>query len=438
MTATGAPKETFHVFLSSPGDMDEERRIVRQVFDSLNRSIATPFGITLEVIDWENYTTIGYKKTQDLITEQTLNKYADSLVLVIGLMGQRFGTPTGKFGSGTQAEFKWAVERNERHGHPEIKWFFRRVELFTAPAGIPAIREAVAQWQKVQTFRRGYKGLYKEFATTAMFADVFRDDLFRWFAAWISKKRNLDPRNGATDALQALTVPDFLDNRLSRTLHIASALQDMLAGLPAEHEPCIRICAVMSSLAITKDSAWAGPGNDEYLQLIENERDQIEALFEKKASLKILLTWNMHDIAGWPEKSRADAVTRLKRLRSFCEKTLGDARRTQRAELVHARLRERNLLILGNKYVFEGRKLSTDEGFEATQVIKNNRRIGQEIEMFDILFNNARRTAQKALGIEKRNGVNRQLLLALIKRIDGDVAELEASLGRRRRREKAS
>src|SRR5687768_17129772 len=101
MGETAAFVEVYHVFVSSPGDMEQEREAVRQFFQSLNRAIAQPFDLRFDVIDWENCTNIGFQSTQDLITEQTIGKYRRSLALVIGLMGQRFGTRTGQFESGT-------------------------------------------------------------------------------------------------------------------------------------------------------------------------------------------------------------------------------------------------------------------------------------------------------------------------------------------------
>lgn len=49
-------------------------------------------------------------RPQELITRQTLEKYRESLALVVGIMGQRFGSPTGMAESGTEEEFNWAME----------------------------------------------------------------------------------------------------------------------------------------------------------------------------------------------------------------------------------------------------------------------------------------------------------------------------------------
>src|ERR1044072_4882316 len=167
---TGDIVEVYHVFLSSPGDMEYEREVVRQFFKSLNQAIARPFNLRFEVIDWENCATIGYDNTQQLITKQTLEKFRKSLTLVIGLMGQRFGTPTGHFESGTQAEFEWAAAYKKNHGHPEIKWFFRRVEEIIIPTKSDRdIKDAVEQWKKVRKFRKKYAGFCKEFEDSESF-----------------------------------------------------------------------------------------------------------------------------------------------------------------------------------------------------------------------------------------------------------------------------
>src|SRR5262249_4502897 len=106
--------EEYHVFLASPGDMDLERQAVRRFFEEYNRHTAGSHDIRFTVIDYENYATAGIGRPQELITGQTLEKYRDSLALVVGLMGQRFGSATGTHESGTEEEFEWALNSYAR------------------------------------------------------------------------------------------------------------------------------------------------------------------------------------------------------------------------------------------------------------------------------------------------------------------------------------
>ena len=140
--ATLKPKSIaeYHVFLASPGDMDPERQEVRRFFDQYNRTTARQWGVRFVVVDWEGYATAGVGRGQAVITEQTLEQFRDSLALVIGLMGQRFGSSTGTHKSGTQEEFEWAYESHEKTGFPEIKLFFRDVQEFVAPSDATKLR----------------------------------------------------------------------------------------------------------------------------------------------------------------------------------------------------------------------------------------------------------------------------------------------------------
>jgi NACHT domain len=188
----------YYVFLASPGDVSIEREYVRQFFDRYNRHTAQLWNVRFEVVDWENYSTIGVGRPQELINQQTLEKFRDSLALVIGIMGQRFGSPTGKAESGTEEEFNWAMDCHQKHGFPEIKWFFRKIDSLEMPPDPARAREALDQWEKVLAFRRRMKNLdnpifYTEYPGHTGFRDIFENDLNRWLAdstrPWVFEKK---------------------------------------------------------------------------------------------------------------------------------------------------------------------------------------------------------------------------------------------------------
>lgn len=149
----------YHIFLASPGDVSTERQHVRQFFERYNRQTAQLWNVRFEVVDWENYSTTGVGRPQELITQQTLEKYRDSLALVIDIMSQRFGSPTGNADSGTEEEFNWAMKSHQQNGFPEIKWFFRKVNTLEMPTDPDAAMRAVEQWKKVLAFRKQMQDL---------------------------------------------------------------------------------------------------------------------------------------------------------------------------------------------------------------------------------------------------------------------------------------
>jgi formylglycine-generating enzyme required for sulfatase activity len=195
----------YHVFLSSPGDMEKERNEVRAFFDHWN-NLSWPFGIRLRVIGHDSDATVGVGHPQDLITVQTLERFRDSLLLFIGLMGQRFGTPTRNADSGTEEEFKWALRRwreGKKSGQPfpEIKMFFRTMP-FEAPLNVADIQAAFDQYKKVHDFKEKCQNgrpplYYREFKDN-QFRQVVESDLHLWLShpdrPWLQPtKTGLEP-----------------------------------------------------------------------------------------------------------------------------------------------------------------------------------------------------------------------------------------------------
>ncbi|MBL3599772.1 MAG: SUMF1/EgtB/PvdO family nonheme iron enzyme [gamma proteobacterium endosymbiont of Lamellibrachia anaximandri] len=183
-----ADRKIYHVFLASPGDMADERQAVRDFFKAYNRDAANPRGFQFDLIDGENQTNIGVGRPQALITQQTLKKFRFSLALVIGLLGQRFGTPTGDFNSGTEEEFTVVMNmRREQGDYPEIKWFFRKgwgkdglpmdpdelLEVANQKRLVDAFKERVKAESDVQLFTANFE-------TTNDFPALLARDLNQW------------------------------------------------------------------------------------------------------------------------------------------------------------------------------------------------------------------------------------------------------------------
>ncbi len=223
MKPTPKPLNQYHVFLASPGDVGVERQLVRKFFDDYNRHIAHIWNARFEVVDWENYASTGVGRPQELITQQTLDKYRGSLALVIGIMAQRFGSPSGKEESGTEEEFNWAMESHKTRGFPEIKWFFRKVDKLELPSDPDEADAALDQWKKVRAFRKRMQDLKDpvfcaEYPNSTGFTEVFQRDLRLWLAdpsrPWAAEREAQIP---ATDGATTVTLPTEFDAEQYRT-----------------------------------------------------------------------------------------------------------------------------------------------------------------------------------------------------------------------------
>jgi len=195
----GRQIEEYYAFLASPGDVEDERQAVRQFFDNYNRTTGRPAGMQFTVLDWENYATAAVGRPQACITEQILEKYGESLALVIGLMAQRFGSKTGKNKSGTEEEFEWALRHRQARDWPEIKWFFKDIDRLDFPSDVKEAAEALEQWKNVQAFRKKVEQegesqlLYNTYVDPDDFGEVLKNDLDLWLndseRPWSSQRR---------------------------------------------------------------------------------------------------------------------------------------------------------------------------------------------------------------------------------------------------------
>src|SRR5215217_949238 len=91
--------------LASPGDVGDEREIIRQVIHEWNAVHFPREKAVLMPIGWETHSSpeLG-GRPQGMINERLL-KHCD---LLVGILSTRLGTPTGEAASGT-------VEEIERH-----------------------------------------------------------------------------------------------------------------------------------------------------------------------------------------------------------------------------------------------------------------------------------------------------------------------------------
>ena len=169
----------FKVFVASPSDLAEERKILGEVIDDINRTKSDAQNITLRLLKWETDSRPGFRRggPQDVINQQIGNDYD----ILLGIMWGRFGSPTHHAESGTEEEFDRAVSRWKKSPESiEIMFYFK-------DAGIPPSKLDLEQIAKVRAFKKKISdlgGLYHEFQDAEDFRTQARRHLIQVIEDW--------------------------------------------------------------------------------------------------------------------------------------------------------------------------------------------------------------------------------------------------------------
>ena len=104
-------EQIFSVLVASPSDVQDERQSLEEIIQELNITWSRELGIRLELVRWETHAYPGISDdAQEVINQQIPTDYD----LFIGVMWCRYGTPTGRAGSGTVEEFNRAKSRYDQ------------------------------------------------------------------------------------------------------------------------------------------------------------------------------------------------------------------------------------------------------------------------------------------------------------------------------------
>lgn len=179
--------KVFKLFLASPGDTSDQRVAAKEVIEEINTVFGRKEEFTIQLLNWEDsvYSSVG-QDGQDVINRQIGEDYD----IFVGIMWKKFGSPTKRFGSGTEEEFNIAYERLKNHGNLQLMFFFNSTS-------IPQDSD-FNQFRKVQDFRKSLEDfgvLYKTFTTNEDFIKLFRSNLMGFILDNLKALRNQDNIN---------------------------------------------------------------------------------------------------------------------------------------------------------------------------------------------------------------------------------------------------
>lgn len=164
------------VFVSSPGDVQKERQALGKVVDELNRTVAAPKQLVLELIGWETHVHPDF----GVDPQEVINRQIGPADIFVGIMWRRLGTPTKRAASGTVEEFEQAYQLWKDQKVRDILFYFK-----TAPFQPKDIKEN-EEFRSVLEFRERLKalGLLGDFKTIRDFESKARAHLTQVLNNW--------------------------------------------------------------------------------------------------------------------------------------------------------------------------------------------------------------------------------------------------------------
>lgn len=154
--------QLYRVFFGAPSDVTEELILVEGLLRDWNRQHGEALGARLELVNWRTHTrpsTGG--RPQALVNKQAF----DACDLVIAVFWSRFGTPTGRAGSGTEEE----IRRGIKQGKQVLVYFSER----------PAPGQKRVEHSRIEKFKRqfGQKALFWSYSSPSAFEEALRNHL---------------------------------------------------------------------------------------------------------------------------------------------------------------------------------------------------------------------------------------------------------------------
>ncbi|MCL4252203.1 MAG: SUMF1/EgtB/PvdO family nonheme iron enzyme [Anaerolineae bacterium] len=263
----------FEIFLSSPGDVEQERDDAQDVINAINNDPEFD-DIHLKLYRWDDKEVVIPMSATDTPQKSvdiymTLPSKCD---LVVVIFWSRMGSPLvmddREYLSGTHYEYSEAIGGYEQHGTPKV-WLYRCAEEPSIKLTDPKRNDKIAQFDRVQAFfsqfqdaEGRYTGGVNSYPTHADFKDLFRKQL-ETYLRHVKKnptnpppppptKPKIDVPYKGLKALRAEDVPIFF-GRTAESLDVLARIENKrlvpIVGASGSGKSSLVMAGVLPELA---------------------------------------------------------------------------------------------------------------------------------------------------------------------------------------------
>ena len=167
----------YDLLVSCPGDVVEFVDIIRECVDNFNRTIGVANNSEIVVKHWS---TDSYPESGDKPQELLNKQFVRDCDAAVALFWTKFGTPTDKYGSGTEEEIEEMLSSDK-----QVFMYF--LDAPTNPSTLD-----MEQYSKIQDFRKKYasRGIYSVIQDKNEFKTQFTNHLTMHFLPLVSGEKS--------------------------------------------------------------------------------------------------------------------------------------------------------------------------------------------------------------------------------------------------------
>lgn len=195
----------YDLLISCPGDVQAGVDSIKNAVDSFNRSLGSSNGIHVQIKYWgtDVYPASG-DSPQNIINKQIV----ESADMVVAIFGNRFGTATDNYGSGTEEEIKKMMDAD------------KQVFLYFLNQKINPHEFDTKQFDQIQELKENYRGLYHTVDSFDKLEKDFQNHLSLYFLENISNTstQNSKKRKPKLEILQDTSefrIDEYFENILN-------------------------------------------------------------------------------------------------------------------------------------------------------------------------------------------------------------------------------
>ena len=163
----------YDLLVSCPGDVIDYLDIIKECVENFNKTIGVANNSVIEVKHWS---TDSYPESGDKPQELLNNQFVRDCDAAVALFWTKFGTPTDKYGSGTEEEIEEMLSSNK-----QVFMYFLDVPID------PSTLDMV-QYSKIKDFKKKYasRGIYSVIKDRNEFKTQFTNHLTMYFLRLVS------------------------------------------------------------------------------------------------------------------------------------------------------------------------------------------------------------------------------------------------------------